>query len=165
MKSLVIYSSQTGNTRKLAEAVYDVLTGEKEIFPTSAAPEPSEYDFIAAGFWLKAGKPDPDTSSYLPRIKGKSLFLFATHGAAAASQHAVDAMAAAKELAGAAKIMGTFNCPGAVDPKLIETAGAKPQPPVWLADAPAATGHPDAADIAALKERLKTVLKQQQNSK
>jgi len=161
MKSLVIYSSQTGNTRKLAEAVYDVLTGEKEIYPTSEAPEPSGYDFIAAGFWLKAGKPDPETSSYLPRIKGQPLFLFATHGAAAASQHAVDAMAAAKELAGAAKIMGTFNCPGAVDPKLIEKAGAKPQPPVWLADAPAAAGHPDAADIAALKERLKTILQQQ----
>jgi flavodoxin len=161
MKSLVVYSSQTGNTRKLAEAVYDVLTGEKEIYPASEGPEPSEYDFIAAGFWLKAGKPDPEISNYLPRIKGKPLFLFATHGAAAASQHAVEAMTAAKELAGAAKIMGTFNCPGEVNPKLIETAGAKPQPPVWLADAPAATGHPDAADIAALKERLKTILQQQ----
>lgn len=30
MKALVVYSSQTGNTRKLAQAAYDCLTCEKE---------------------------------------------------------------------------------------------------------------------------------------
>jgi flavodoxin len=31
MKTLIVYSSQTGNTRKLAESVYAALPGEKEI--------------------------------------------------------------------------------------------------------------------------------------
>jgi flavodoxin len=29
MKSLVVYSSQTGNTRKMADAVFEALPGEK----------------------------------------------------------------------------------------------------------------------------------------
>ena len=33
MKSLVVYSSQTGNTRKLAEAVFEALPGEKASIP------------------------------------------------------------------------------------------------------------------------------------
>ncbi len=31
MKTLVVYSSKTGNTKKLASAVYESLKGEKEI--------------------------------------------------------------------------------------------------------------------------------------
>ena len=47
MKSLVVYSSQTGNTRKLADAVFEALPGEKALYPVDGAPDPSGYDFIA----------------------------------------------------------------------------------------------------------------------
>ena len=33
MKTLIVYSSQTGNTRKLAEAVNDLLGGRKNPVP------------------------------------------------------------------------------------------------------------------------------------
>ncbi|MDY6855500.1 MAG: flavodoxin family protein [Thermodesulfobacteriota bacterium] len=154
MRSLVVYSSQTGNTRKLAETVYRALTGEKKICPISDALDPSDWDFIAMGFWLKAGKPDPMSLEYLPRIKGKSLFLFATHGAAGGSEHALNAMNYAKELAFKAKVVGSYSCQGEVDPKIIEHAQAKPKPPVWIVDAPAAVGHPDETDIEELKSLI-----------
>ena len=32
MKSLVLWSSRTGNTKAIAEAVYEALPGEKDIF-------------------------------------------------------------------------------------------------------------------------------------
>jgi hypothetical protein len=88
---------------------------------------------------------------YLPRIKGKSLFLFATHGAAAGSAHALKAMDHAKASAPNARIIGTYSCQGEVDPRFLETAKSKPQPPEWLADAPAALGHPDENDMEDLK--------------
>jgi flavodoxin len=31
MKTLVVYSSKTGNTRKLADAVFEALPGEKTL--------------------------------------------------------------------------------------------------------------------------------------
>ncbi len=155
MKSLVVYSSQTGNTKKLADAAYESLAGEKEIFPIDQAPDPDGYDFIAVGFWLQAGKPDPKTMAYLPKINApKHLFLFATHGAAAGSDHADNALKAAGELAPSATIVGTFSCPGEVNPKVLEKVRAKPQPPAWLADAPNAAGHPDNGDIEKLKQVL-----------
>ena len=92
MKSLVVYSSQTGNTRKLAEAAFEALSGEKEILLVDDAPDPSEYDSIVVGFWLKGGKPDPKSAEYLGKVKQKALFLFATHGAAAESNHAIQGM-------------------------------------------------------------------------
>ena len=154
MKSLVVYSSQTGNTRKLAQAVFDALTGEKDIYPIGEAPDPSGYDFIAIGFWLKGGKPVPDSMEYLSKIKGKPLFLFATHAVAAGSVHVQKAMDYAKDLVEDAKIVGTFSCQGEMSPDLIEKIQARPDPPEWFADAPKAKGHPNEADIEELKRLI-----------
>jgi flavodoxin len=159
MKSLVVYASQTGNTRKLAETVFENLVGEKEIFPVDEAPAPDGYDLIAVGFWLMSGKPDPKSAAYLERISGgQKIFLFATHGAAPGSDHARQGMEQAVGLAASADCIGTFSCQGEVNPKVLEKAGAKPQPPVWLGDAPAAVGHPDAEDLECLRREVKSRL-------
>ena len=51
MKSLVVYSSQTGNTRKLAKAVYEALPGEKALYPIDEAPDTAEVrDIIQIAF-------------------------------------------------------------------------------------------------------------------
>ena len=158
MKSLVVYSTQTGNTRKLAEAVFEALSGEREILPVDDAPDPSEYDSIAVGFWLKGGRPDPKSAEYLGKITRQTLFLFATHGAGAGSDHAIHGMALAKSLAAEADIRGTYSCQGEVNPKILEKASKKPEPPGWLADAPDAIGHPNSADIEALNYQLAELL-------
>ena len=158
MKALVVYSSQSGNTKKLAEAVYEVLPDEKEIHPVDEAPEPSGYDLVAVGFWFKSGDPDPKSAEYLKKISGTKLFLFATHGAAPDSDHARKGMEAAKALAKGAEIVGTFNCQGVVNPGLLEKVKARPNPPEWIADADDAVGHPDENDINALKEKVREIL-------
>jgi hypothetical protein len=124
------------------------------------APDPADYDLVALGFWLQAGKPDPKSSGYLERLKGhKKVFLFATHGARPGSDHANNAMACAQSLAEGAAVAGTFSCHGEVNPKVLEKVKAKPQPPVWLDDAADAVGHPKAADLDNLLTALKAVLK------
>ena len=45
MKALVVYSSRTGNTRKIAEAIAAVLPG-CEIHPVESAPAPEGYDCL-----------------------------------------------------------------------------------------------------------------------
>jgi len=154
MKSLVVYSSQTGNTRKLAQAVFEFLPGEKELYPVDEAPDPSHYGFIAVGFWFMQGKPDPKSAEYLGRIGNQPLFLFATHAAGVGSDHAIRGMEAAKSLAAESDIRGTYSCQGEASAKILEKASNKPQPPVWLADAPDAVGHPNDADIEVLNHLL-----------
>jgi flavodoxin len=158
MKILIIYSSQTGNTKKLAEELNNLLGGEKTFCHISQAPEPAGYDLVALGFWLMAGKPDITSSEYLEKITGVRLFLFATHGAAAGSQHALNAMAHARSLAPSAQIVGTFDCAGEVDGAFLEKAQKKDPPPPWIADAPQAVGHPNATDIHRLADTVKVLL-------
>ncbi len=81
MKSLIVYSSQSENTKKLADTIYKSLEGEKDIFSVDKAPSTKGYGLILVGFWLMAGKPDPKSSEYLSKLgKDDRLFLFATHG-------------------------------------------------------------------------------------
>lgn len=157
MKTLVVYSSQSGNTRKLADAVFEAIAGEKEIHSVEQAPDPSGFNPVAVGFWLKAGKPDPQTLEYLSKVEDQQLFLFATHGAAAGSAHAEGAMALARSLVPNAKVLGTFSCQGEVDPSVLERVSQKPEPPVWLKDAPQAAGHPGQSDIQELKKVIKKI--------
>jgi flavodoxin I len=133
VKSLAIYSSQSGDTKKLADAVCESLKGEGEIYPIADAPELINYDSFAVGFWLKAVKPDPETLEYLPKIgNNKKVFLFAAHGTTPGSDHAQAAMIYAIELIPAAEIVGRYNCRGEVNPKIIERIYAKPELPAWI---------------------------------
>ena len=158
MKSLIVYSSQSGNTKKLAEAVYESLKGDKEIYPIAEAPEPADYDFFAIGFWLKAGKPDPATLEYLPKIGSeKKIFLFATHGADPDSDHAKSAIKYAIDLIPSAEIVNTYNCQGGVNPEVLGKILEKPDPPNWVKDAPNAAGHPDEKDIINLKKLVSSL--------
>lgn len=160
MKSLIVYASQTGNTKKLAETIGENLSGEMLICSVDEAPDPADYDFVALGFWLQGGKPDPKSSGYLERLKGhKNLFLFATHGADPGSEHAKNAMAHARSLARGANVAGAFSCFGEVNPKVLEKVKAKPQPPVWLDDAPRAVGHPNEDDLKDLRASLAAAIK------
>lgn len=159
MKSIVVYSSRTGNTKKLAEVACGALPAGTQMYTVDEAPDPSAYDFVALGYWLQGGKPDPQSSAYLERLKGhKSIFLFATHGASPDSEHSRMAVEDARSLARGAMVAGTFCCYGEVNPTVLEKVKAKPQPPVWLDDAPNAVGHPDQKDLESLRAALTAVL-------
>ena len=129
------------------------------MYAVDEAPDPTAYDFVALGFWLQGGKPDPKSASYLARLKRhQKVFLFATHGARPGSDHAASAMAHAQSLAEGATVAGSFSSYGEVNPKVLEKVKAKPQPPVWLDEAAEAVGHPDASDMDNLRRALKAVL-------
>ncbi len=158
MKSLVVYSSQSGNTEKMARAAYEALPDPKEIHPVENAPDPSNFDLVVVGFWLKAGNPDPKTQEFLKKVTGTRLFLFSTHGAAAGSAHANKAMETAKSLAGGARVIGTFDCQGEVNSELLKKVKERPNPPEWIDEADTAVGHPDENDLKALQEKIREAL-------
>jgi flavodoxin len=156
MSAIVIYSTQSNNTKKVADAVAEELGCESK--NVKDAGDISGFDTVAVGFWYQAGQPDPASQKFLATLAGKKVFLFGTHGAAVGTPPAENGMNKAKELAAGANIVGTFSCPGEVGEKVLKMAAAKdPQPP-WLAAAPDAKGHPDDTDLAAAKAAVKAVL-------
>ena len=160
MKAIVVYSSQTGNTKTLARTVCEALPEGPQMYMVDDAPDPAGYDLVALGFWLQAGKPDSKSASYLARLKGHpNVFFFATHGARPGSDHAANAMIQAQSKAEGATVAGSFSCYGEVNPKVLEKVKAKPHPPVWLDDAAGAVGHPKSSDLDNLRAALGAVLK------
>ena len=76
----IIFSSKTGNTAELANAIRDALPQENcDYFGTSEIEEPvSEMLYI--GFWTDQGNADKSALELLQRIKNKKVFLFGTAG-------------------------------------------------------------------------------------
>ena len=120
MRTLVVYSSRTGNTKKVADAIYEIMPDGSRIASVEEDPNVEDYDFVAAGFWVDRGKPDRKAEDYLKKIKGKKIGLFATLGADPDSEHAKDCIERASEMVKADNdLIGHFVCQGKVDPKLI----------------------------------------------
>lgn len=165
MKSLIVYSSKTGNTKRVAEAVLSVLPEGTEIYPVENAPDPDAYDFVAVGYWVDKGTANAEMAAYLPKVRGKKVGVFFTLGAFPDSPHAQDSFKNGVSLLGeGCEVIAKFWCQGAIDPKLTE----------WMSRLPAnhphapnperirrwqeASKHPDAADLEAAKAAFRGIL-------
>lgn len=80
MKRLVIYSSKTGNTEKLANTIGDSLTTNFDIAHINTAPEPHNYDVIFVGYRLNNGSIDEDLKEYFNQVSGKKYFFLVQWG-------------------------------------------------------------------------------------
>jgi flavodoxin I len=154
MKALVTYYSESGNTEKLAQAIYDgIELSEKDILPIGEVKDIGGYDLIFCGFPVQASSLPGKAESFIRNIpQGKKLALFATHGSLRGGQLAITAFYYAMSLAPKATILGTFGCRGEVKPGIIEALMKKPEHKGWAIEARSAAGHPDKADLADGKE-------------
>ena len=109
-KWLIVYSSVTGNTKQIAEAIYDGF-GENvaDIFAIRDEFNFEDYDNIAVGYWLTRGEPDKMVQELLKKLNNKTVILFQTQGAELNSEHSITAFArAASYLGENCKVLGTF---------------------------------------------------------
>lgn len=123
MKVHIVYSSLTGCTKKVAEALYNGLTGvEKTISDVSSNPDVSDADIVAFGYWVDKGGPNEKAAKWLEGVKGKRVFVFATLAYYADSKHGFEAVWRGVEAAEAAgnEVIGHYVCNGALNPALIE---------------------------------------------
>lgn len=80
MKILVTYFSQTGNTRKVAETIYNEIECEKEIYAMKDVNSLDGYDLIFAGFPVLRFEPASQAAEFLYKhAAGKNIAIFVTH--------------------------------------------------------------------------------------
>ncbi|MDU5100103.1 MAG: flavodoxin family protein [Peptoniphilus grossensis] len=122
MKGLIIYSSKTGNTKRMAEKIYEVLKKEYQmtIKDIRDAPEVEKFDFILLGAWIDRGTLETKALKFLKTIKNKKIGLFATLGAMPDSEHGRKVIKNLEGLLRGKESLGQYICPGLVDPKMIE---------------------------------------------
>jgi flavodoxin len=120
MKTMVVYSSKTGNTKMIAESIMEVMPPNSKIYHVKDAPDPIDYDFIALGCWVDKGKPDNEAVEYFKKVNSTKVGIFITLGAKPDSKHGIDSVEKTSELLAENEILGHFVCQGKLDPKLIE---------------------------------------------
>ena len=114
MKTLVAYSSSTGNTRKVAEAIFAEIPGEKEIMPIEKVGDSSPYDLLFLGFPTHRFGPDKKALDSIHRhcTSGRKVALFVTHAAPEEAPEVQEWMAKFKDAASASDLVGFFDCQG-----------------------------------------------------
>ena len=113
MKTLVAYFSQSGNTKKVAETIFGVLSGEKEIQEISEIADVSAYSLIFVGFPIQAFGPAKPAAEFLEQhCQGKRVALFVTHAAPEDSESLKEWLAKCEAAAAGTDLMGMFNCQG-----------------------------------------------------
>ncbi len=114
MKVLLAYLSSTGNTKKIAEAIYQEIDGEKEIKPIGEVEDIRAYDLSFLGFPTHGYGPDKKTKALLERFckDGSKVALFVTHGAPENEPDVPEWMVRFKQAAAGAELVGCFDCQG-----------------------------------------------------
>lgn len=83
MKACVLYISRTGNTKRLAEAISELL--KAPVFNIADAPDPSvtqDFDLLVIGTPVMGLRPTPEVQSFVKRLPegaGKNTILFCTY--------------------------------------------------------------------------------------
>ncbi len=148
MKVLVTYFSLTGNTEKVARAIYEVIKGEKDIVSIKEVENVDKYDVVFCGFPVHTHSVPPIVAEFIKNIPaGKKLALFTSHGSLRGGHLAVTAIEQAVSLALKTRVIGTFGCRGKVSQKLIDDLMTKPEHRAWAEAAQSADSHPDRADL------------------
>ncbi len=119
MKALVAYMSKTGNTKKVAEAIYGALDCEKEIVPIEQVADIGGYDLSFLGFPVQKLGPDSKTVRWLQQHcqPGSDVALFITHAAQEDEPALQGWLEGFRKAACGANVVGMFDCQGQLDAK------------------------------------------------
>ena len=80
MQTIVIYSSQTGNTRKLATQIFAAIPGDSKDLKNIDEYREKDAELYFVGFWVDRGDCDEKTVELLSGLHGKKIALFGTCG-------------------------------------------------------------------------------------
>jgi flavodoxin len=165
MNVLVTFYSETGNTKKVAEAIFASIRHiRKKLLPIDLTDDVDQYDLIFCGFPVMNHSVPAQTTRFLQDIpKGKKLAFFATHGSLRGGEKAIAAFYAALSLAHGQTILGTFGCRGQVKFELLDSLMEQPQNRTWANEAQSANGHPDPADLEDARDFATLMLHSAEN--
>ena len=150
MKVIIAYMSETGNTRKIAEAIFQEIQEEKEIKALSEIDDIGGCDLAFVGFPVHGYGAPEEAEQFLQKFcMGKKIVLFVTHGAPEDSGELPPWLAKCKEAAAGADVIGMFNCQGELAQYVIDELLKSDDPKVrsWGEAGPSTSRQPDAARV------------------
>ena len=80
----IIFSSVTGNTKLLADALRETLPKDACDYFGTSENAPTDSQLLYVGFWTDKGNADSATLALLQKLRNKKLFLLARRASASA---------------------------------------------------------------------------------
>ena len=161
----ILYSSKTGNTKKVAEAMIEGREDAFDLWDVKEKPVLDEYECIFMGYWVDQGAPDMSAKKVMATIRNKPVALFYTLGAEKEGPHAMTCAAnGGASLGAGCKVLGVFNSQGAIDPVVIEMMKKLPLGGPHAATAEniarwaSAAEHPNEEDLDAAKAFVQKIV-------
>ena len=162
MKYAIVYSSQTGNTKLLAETIKIILSDEDCIYFGNPDTAALEADRIYVGFWTDKGTCDKQSKEFLKNLNEKEVYLFGTAGFGI-SQAYFDKIIerTAENLNENVKLIGHFMCQGKMPmsvrkryEKMLNSETKVPNIQGMIDNFDKALSHPDKKDLDNLKNSI-----------
>lgn len=124
-KTLITYWSQTGNTRKIAESVFQGIPDKKELKILSDVDNLDDYGLIFIGFPIYNFEPVKQAKDFIQsRLSGKRIAIFMTMALTSAPFDDLTTglynltINNCKACADRAKVLGIFDSPGELSEKV-----------------------------------------------
>ncbi len=112
MEYMVLYSSRTGNTRKLAAEIFRALPGTSKDMQEIGEYKGRDADLFFVGFWVDRGTCDISVINLLSGLHGKKVALFGTCGMGGEEYFRAVGQRVSVWIPDDCSCMGTFLCQG-----------------------------------------------------
>ena len=167
MTCAIVYSSRTGNTKRLAEAIEASLQPQGCLYVGPPDEAALAADRLFIGFWTDKGRCNQEITDFLKTLKGKEVFLFGTAGFGGSQEYFDKILSSVQKRLGASNtVIGTYMCQGKM-PQSVRKRYVKmknsplPIPNVdkMIENFDTAVSHPDETDLQKLKYAVAQCIK------
>jgi len=161
MKVLVGYMSQTGNTKKVAEAIFSQIEADKEIRSLDQIDSLDGWDFAFIGFPVHGFGPSYNAEVFLEKHSaGKKLALFVTHAAPEGDEELQKWLEECKKPAAAGDLVGFFDCQGELAEPVAEMLKQSDSPKIVAYGElrPLTIGQPDEKRLERAREFARQIM-------
>ena len=163
MSYAIVFSSKTGNTKLLADALHSYLPQEDCCYFGIPNPAAMEANTLYVGFWTDKGTADAAILEFLEQLHGKKVFLFGTAGFGGSEGYFNKILKTVqKSLDRSNTLIGSFMCQGKMPMSVRQRYENMKKQPLHLPNLDAmienfdkALSHPDADDLERLKQAVK----------
>lgn len=162
----IVYSSRTGNTKKLAATIHKVLPPDSCFYYGTIDNFKDKLSkMIYIGFWTERGNADYLTIEFLKKLKNKKIFLFGTAGYGGSEDYFRNIINNVKKNIDSSNILiGTFMCQGKMPlavkeryENMAKQNNSSVDIDKLIRNFEEALSHPDITDLERLKATLENL--------
>ena len=161
MKVVVAYMSQSGNTRRVADAIFAEISAEKQMLTLDGIQDLGDCDLAFVGFPMQGFGAPAAAKDFLQRCcVGRRIALFVTHASPEGEYGALlDWLGNCRQAAAGATLLGMFDCQGALAPAVKQAMLRMDDPNLrrW-AEMDKSQGQPDDSRLARARAFAREIM-------